>query len=430
MTMQSSGALTLNEVNLELRNESLSAVSLGDARVRSLANKSSGAISFSDFYNRNFDIKGQSNYTDGGLYTFTVPEKITSISAVCVGGGGSGFGSGDGGVGGGGGALAWDAAISTTPNEDLTVISGKGGVAGSYGSNSGTSGDASWIIRGDYFTVSQIALSSNVATITTSAEHGFSEGDEVVIDISDEGQGNTNAYSRRQFSGLYTITSVPTTTTFTYDLTYNNLSTTSVTTGYVAHKDNVLLFAIGGFRGGLRNNSYQDQSGDQGFYIASIGGDGGGSGGRALYASNSDINNAGSGAGGAGGYSGNGGTGSVDGSRSGEDGTGGAGGGGGLVGSYQGGYGGGVGILGAGASGTGGVYGGQGAVYIDAPSIGNGTAGSNGSGQLYGGGGRGQDNSTGGSGGSGAVRIIWGENRLYSASTQTLSDVTIGEYFE
>ena len=418
--MQSSGALTLNEVNLELRNTSLSAVSLGDARVRSLANKSSGSISFSDFYNRNLDIRGQSNYTEGGLYTFTVPEKITSISAVCVGGGGAGFGGPEGGVGGGGGALAWDAAISTTPNEDLTVISGKGGVAGSYDSNSGTSGDASWIIRGDYFTVSQIALSSNVATITTSEEHGFSEGDEVVIDVSDEGQGNTNAYSRRQFSGLHTITGVPTTTTFTYALTYDNLSTTSVTTGYVAHKDNVLLFAIGGFRGGKRNSSIQSQSGDQGFYIESIGGDGGGSGGRALYASNSGINNAGSGAGGAGGYSGNGGTGSVDGSRNGEDGTGGAGGGGGLVDAYQGGYGGGVGILGAGASGIGGVYG----------SEGNGKAGSNGSARLYGGGGRGQDNGAGGSGGKGAVRIIWGENRLYSASTQTLSDVTIGEYFE
>jgi hypothetical protein len=53
--------------------------------------------------------------------------------------------------------------------------------------------------------VSNKALTSNVATITTSAAHGLVAGDQVVVSIGDT-----------TFDGLYTIIAAPLTTTFTY----------------------------------------------------------------------------------------------------------------------------------------------------------------------------------------------------------------------
>jgi hypothetical protein len=53
--------------------------------------------------------------------------------------------------------------------------------------------------------ITNVALTSNVATITTSVSHGYSTGDSVTVDASN----NT-------FDGTYTITSTPTNLTFTY----------------------------------------------------------------------------------------------------------------------------------------------------------------------------------------------------------------------
>jgi len=65
--------------------------------------------------------------------------------------------------------------------------------------------------------VSNKALTSNVATLTTSAAHGFSVGMEVVITGVDA-----------TFNGTYTITTVPTTTTFTYAKTASNVTSAAV----------------------------------------------------------------------------------------------------------------------------------------------------------------------------------------------------------
>jgi len=65
--------------------------------------------------------------------------------------------------------------------------------------------------------VSNKALTTNVATLTTSAAHGLAVGDEVWV----EGVDST-------FNGKYTVTGVPTTTTFTYAKTASNVSSTAV----------------------------------------------------------------------------------------------------------------------------------------------------------------------------------------------------------
>ena len=61
------------------------------------------------------------------------------------------------------------------------------------------------------------ALTSNVATLTTSAVHGLCTGMEIVITGVDA-----------TFNGTYTITGVPTTTTFTYAKTASNVASTPV----------------------------------------------------------------------------------------------------------------------------------------------------------------------------------------------------------
>jgi hypothetical protein len=71
-------------------------------------------------------------------------------------------------------------------------------------------------------TVSNKALASDVATITTSATHGFSVGDIVVITGVDS-----------TFNGTHYITAVPTTTTFTFAKDAANV-TSSVATGSAA----------------------------------------------------------------------------------------------------------------------------------------------------------------------------------------------------
>jgi hypothetical protein len=62
-------------------------------------------------------------------------------------------------------------------------------------------------------TVSNKALTSNVATITTSATHGFAIGDIAVITGVDA-----------TFNGTYYVKAVPTTTTFTFDKTATNVT--------------------------------------------------------------------------------------------------------------------------------------------------------------------------------------------------------------
>jgi hypothetical protein len=61
------------------------------------------------------------------------------------------------------------------------------------------------------------ALTSNVATLTTTAAHGLCTGMEITITGVDA-----------TFNGSYTITGVPTTTTFTYAKTASNVSSTAV----------------------------------------------------------------------------------------------------------------------------------------------------------------------------------------------------------
>lgn len=67
-------------------------------------------------------------------------------------------------------------------------------------------------------TITFVARSSNVATVTTSASHGFTAGEIVSVNSSNS-----------SFNGVVTVIAAPTTTTFTYANTGSNLGSTSAT---------------------------------------------------------------------------------------------------------------------------------------------------------------------------------------------------------
>jgi hypothetical protein len=67
-------------------------------------------------------------------------------------------------------------------------------------------------------TVSNKALTSNIATLTTSTVHGFLSGDAVTVSISDA-----------VFDGTHTILTVPTTSTFTYSKVNANVASAAAT---------------------------------------------------------------------------------------------------------------------------------------------------------------------------------------------------------
>ena len=72
-------------------------------------------------------------------------------------------------------------------------------------------------------TISNVALTSNVATITTASAHGFSIGDSVTVDASNN-----------VFDGTYTITATPTATTFTYAKVNANVTSAAATGTVIA----------------------------------------------------------------------------------------------------------------------------------------------------------------------------------------------------
>ncbi len=91
------------------------------------------------------------------------------------------------------------------------------------------------------FVVNNKALTTNVATLTTSAAHGFVTGDVVFVSGVDA-----------TFNGQYTVTGAPTTTTFTYAKTASDVTSAAVSptgtvakVGYIYVEDASTLIASG-----------------------------------------------------------------------------------------------------------------------------------------------------------------------------------------
>lgn len=89
-------------------------------------------------------------------------------------------------------------------------------------------------------TVSNKALTTNVATLTTAAAHGLTAGDRVVV----AGVGSP-------FDGTFAVASAPTTTTFTYAKTNANV-TSAAATGTVSKVAAYALLGVPGGRSGRK----------------------------------------------------------------------------------------------------------------------------------------------------------------------------------
>lgn len=88
-------------------------------------------------------LAGQEEWTSSsGTFSWVVPRGVYTISAVCVGGGGGGGGHATAySTGGAGGGLTWANYIRVTPGEILTIIVGAGGSNVVAQGNGGNGGD-------------------------------------------------------------------------------------------------------------------------------------------------------------------------------------------------------------------------------------------------------------------------------------------------
>ena len=146
MTIKSSGSLNTTEIVAEWGgsqpnslSEYYSAGSLvysGATDGSGNAIPSSGAISFSDFYDTTAFSTTSASSTTG---TVAVPSGANAIYVItAIGGGGGGYRGADydkaggesGGPGGGGGVLMSGHYLTVTAGENLSISTGSGGAAG------------------------------------------------------------------------------------------------------------------------------------------------------------------------------------------------------------------------------------------------------------------------------------------------------------
>jgi hypothetical protein len=112
-------------------------------------------------------------------------------------------------------------------------------IASYTGSGSGFTATHFYAVLGSINTktIDNVAVTTNVATITTSAAHGFSTGNTVTI------AGLTNAV----LNGTYTIASTPLSTTFTYNKTTANITSVADSGTAVVVTEETSIMQLGTF---------------------------------------------------------------------------------------------------------------------------------------------------------------------------------------
>ena len=91
--------------------------------------------------------RGAAEFVTPGTYTWIVPDKVYSVSVLCIGGGSAGIGNYGASTvvySGGGGGFGYKNNIPVTPGQTITVVVGRGGTAAdtSNSTGSGTYGAA------------------------------------------------------------------------------------------------------------------------------------------------------------------------------------------------------------------------------------------------------------------------------------------------
>ena len=128
---------------------------------------------------------GDVEFTTPGTYSWTVPNNVTQVSVLCIGGGGAGNGDGSLGGGGGGAGLGWRNNISVTPGQSYTVVVGDKGAGGT-----GSNGEDSYFIN-----TSTVKGGGGGGTVSGSGGSGGS--------YSGDGGGNGGSGGSTAGGGLY-----------------------------------------------------------------------------------------------------------------------------------------------------------------------------------------------------------------------------------
>jgi hypothetical protein len=148
MTLQTSGPISLSQVDLEINTSATTQISM--SQLRTLASVPTGPIRFSDLYGKaSFQPM---IYKTVGTTTFTVPSGITNLKVLALGagaGGGSGTAT-DAGGGGGAGEIRNTSTFSVQGGDILTIVVGSGGASNQRGGNSTvTNGRTGQSVRGN-----------------------------------------------------------------------------------------------------------------------------------------------------------------------------------------------------------------------------------------------------------------------------------------
>jgi hypothetical protein len=145
----------------------LRSATAGPSPVGGLLVFTTSTIDRSDNLDTNFDT------SSSFYYDWVVPSRVTSISAVAVGGGAGGSGSDGtlGGAGGGGGALSYSNNVAVVPGETLRVYVGRGGYR-TTDSSDGPAAFPSGIVRLSDSSVLLKAIGGVGATSSGSAGDG------------------------------------------------------------------------------------------------------------------------------------------------------------------------------------------------------------------------------------------------------------------
>lgn len=91
--------------------------------------------------------------------------------------------------------------------------------------------------------ITTVALTTNIATITTGAAHGIAIGESVVIVLD---QADSDYAATSSLEGTWVVASVPSTTTFTFAYTHANVSSASIAGSCRQATDQVSGVTVGG----------------------------------------------------------------------------------------------------------------------------------------------------------------------------------------
>ena len=147
-------------------------------------------------------VVGQQQYASDGSYSFTVPDGVTSISCVCLGGGAGGGIYNVQNRGGPGGGISYRNNVSVSPGQTINIVVGDRGKKGSYSPAQGgqyqpgqsasyfapTSGGDSTVDFGP--SSSNIKVKGTGGTAPTNGSNGSAGSPNTSAGFSSDGGGN------------------------------------------------------------------------------------------------------------------------------------------------------------------------------------------------------------------------------------------------